>query len=206
MRKSLAIGLALLLVFAFAGMALAQDSDSVNIDMEMYVDEYIETMGDTSWDLGTTYHTTNYGPSREQIYESNGWDLAYANCPFSMTVSGNNLAGDGIPTFAREEQGANSNGFDRLPSYYKIFVITNENADEFTGWVDPSEKFPISKDYSEAPHNGQIRMNMTVQANTTITHSDIPLKATLIDPRYTWKDSADAGTYEASLTVTISAL
>ena len=212
MRKSLAIGLALLLVFAFAGMALAQDSDSVNIDMSLYVDEYIETTNNFSHHVGTLENVGSLG-----MYEGSKWlkykDLAYANCPFNITVAGNNPAETGNPRFAREEVDENGNGlgsYDILRTSYGFRIKVNGETADVGSPVNGADDFPITLNHNEAPHDGQImlrkmRVAVNKEGNDDADES-YPLREAAIDPNYNNIDSPDAGTYKADLTVTISAL
>ena len=206
MKRFAIILSSVVVAFAFIAMTTsnvqAQNSDQTDINLSLTVDEYIEAVPTIDWDLGETYRSGN----SERMYTSNGWDIAYANCPFNVTVEGDNPAGDGRPIFAREEQGANSNGFDRLRSLYAIDVVTNGVSQDVTDWFDHSGKFPVSKDVTEAPHNGQVHMNMTLDVNGGTSHGTVPIRKTLIDPSFSWEESADAGEYEASLKVTFTAL
>jgi len=191
------------------GMGFGQGaSDTVNFSLTLDMMKYIECVpGPISWFLGTTHYTTAWGPPRLEIYVSNEWDLAYANCPFQVTISGNNDNNDGIPRFARLEEGPNSNGYDTLPTIYNIRFLTNGSWWDFTDWFDGSSQFPITKDCLEAPHNGQVRMKMTIGANSTTTPDPgCPTRKIAIDPSFTWDQSADAGTYSCTLIVTFTAL
>jgi hypothetical protein len=209
MKKSLIFVMALGLLFFVAQTTNAQNSDNVQFNLSMTVDKYIETApGPIDWDFGTTSHATSYGPSREQLYGNLGeWDLAYANCPFSVTVEGDNDAGQGVPRFARAEVGPNANGYDVLATMYQIHFTTNGNRDLFYGtWLQGAHQFPYTKSFNEAPHNGQVKMDMKAWVNSTIASEAVPVRATIIDPNYTWQQSADAGEYTCTMTVTLTAL
>ncbi|HKK54531.1 MAG TPA: hypothetical protein VJ926_03365 [Patescibacteria group bacterium] len=188
----------------------AQSSDQTEINMSLTVDEYIEAVPSIDWDLGETNH--NAGRNKEEIYgvSSPDMDIAYANCPFSVTLNGDNPAGDGIPRFAREEVGTHANGYDVLPTLYKIYVTTNGVVEYIDGagtMVQQAGYFPLGEDFVEAPHNGQVRMNISAFINTALaTDPGASVKKTIIDPNFTWDQSADAGVYEASIVATFSAL
>lgn len=186
----------------------AQNTANVALNLSMTVDKYIETTpGPLSWNLGTTVHSSN----GEQIYGVvNEWDIAYANCPFSVTITGNNVANEGVPRFARAEIGANGapNGrYDVLPTLYAINFTTNGNRDLFYGtWLQGAHQFPRTKNFAETPHNGQIKMDMKVYVNATVASEIVPRRRTIIDPNMTPEQSADAGNYEATMDITFTAL
>jgi len=206
MKKLLVLSLAL---FLFIGVLFAQNTDNVNFDLSMTVDEYIEAMpGPVEFDFGTTSHSTSWGPSREQLYGATGeWDLAYVNCPFSVTISGDNAAGQGVPRFARQEVGPNAGGYDILATIYQIHFTTNAIQDLFYGtWLQGAHQFPYTKSYCETPHNGQVKMDMKAYVNSSIASEAVPVRATLIDPNFTNEQSADAGEYECTMLVTLTAL
>jgi len=212
MKKVILSAMAICLIFVFTSNVNAQPnqySDDVSFNLSMTVDKYIETApGPIDWDFGTTDHSTSWGPSRESLYGSLGeWDIAYANCPFSVTISGDNAAGQGVPRFVRDEVGANANGYDVLATLYQIHFTTNGNRDLFYGtWLQGAHQFPYTKSFPEAPHNGQIKMDMKAYVNSTIASEQIPVRPTIIDPNMTWQQSADAGVYECTMDVTFTAL
>ncbi len=200
-------GLTAVLLLA-GSTSFAQQSTTFNLSLT--VNPYIQTMpGPVNVNLGSTRHNAGYGTNQEWFYDTapQSWDLAYANTPFTVTVSGNNPANQGIPRFARAETGNHSNGFDTLPTLYAIHFTTNGVSDLFFGtWLQGANQFPYTKQYQEAPHNGQIRMDLDVYANANIASEAIPIRQTVIDPSYKWDQSADAGVYQASLTVTLGAI
>ncbi|MBD3282127.1 MAG: hypothetical protein GF387_00770 [Candidatus Portnoybacteria bacterium] len=201
MKKGILVIFTVLLLTV--GMSFAQNTDQVLINLSLTLDEYIECVpGPVDLNLGTTYRSGN----SERMYTTKGLDIAYANCPFSVTIEGDNPAGDGIPRFAREETGPNSNGYDQLRTLYNIKFLMNGQSNDFTDWFDYSGLFPISKSYTEAPHNGQVHMQMTIDINGGTSHGTVPIRTTEINPAFTWEDSADAGVYEAYLTVTFAAI
>lgn len=205
MKKVLSFLFALTLI---AGMSFAQGaSDNVQLNLSLNLMPYIETMpGPVSWDLGNTTHYVAYDV--ENIYgKTNSWDLAYANCPFKITITGDNPAGEGKPRFARLETGPHANGYDTIPTLYAIHFTTNGVSDLFFGkWLQGAHQFPHSKDYTESPHNGQVKMDMRVYANAPIASESVPMRKTLINPAFTWQQSADAGIYTCQMTVTLTAI
>jgi hypothetical protein len=200
-------------LFVFAAMTTASfaqgTTDSTVLNLSMTLDKYIETMpGPVSWNIGTTGYTNAWGPAREFVYSPLGqWNLAYANCPFRVSITGDNPAGEGKPRFARQEVGPHANGFDTLPTLYAINFTTNGVRDLFYGtWLQGAHQFPYSKDYTEAPHNGQVFLDISVFVNDTVASEAIPVRAIAINPAFTWQQSADAGVYTAQLTITLTAI
>jgi hypothetical protein len=201
------------LIFAFMIVAVAftqaQTTASASFNLSMTVDKYIETTpSPLNWDFGTTSHQVAYGGPIESLYGAMGqWNLAYANCPFSVTVAGNNGANQGVPRFARQEVGAHGGAWDILPTLYAINFTTNGVRDLFYGtWLQGAHQFPYTKNYTEAPHNGQVKMDMVSYINSTIASEAVPVRKTLIDPTFTNIQSADAGVYECTMVVTLTAL
>lgn len=68
-----------------------------------------------------------------------------------------------------------------------------------------AESFPISKDYAEAPHNGQIAMDMSFYVNCN-AEPTVPLRMTTVDSNFTHEQSADEGDYTCTILVTLAAL
>jgi hypothetical protein len=212
MKKVFSILFALALI---AGMSFAQViTDSTIFNLSMTIDKYIEVMpGPTSWNFGTSSYAFGYpNVGREQLYGNTGsWDLAYANCPFKVTISGENLANEHKPRFARLEEGSHSGGYDTLPTFYEIWFMTNgegHNLDTlFYGvWLQNADQFPHTRSYAETPHNGQVKMEMRAYVNSSIASESTPLRTIAINPAFTWQQSADAGTYACSMVVTLTAL
>ncbi|MFA5095475.1 MAG: hypothetical protein WC447_02340 [Candidatus Paceibacterota bacterium] len=203
--KILTVLAAILLV---ASTCFAQAPKSTTINLSLYLNEYIETMpGPVNVNLGTTTHQSYYG-NEEWYYNTSpqSWNIAYANCPFSVTVAGDNPAGQGKPRFARQEVGPHSNGYDVIPTLYSIYFTTNGVSNLFYGtWLQGAHQFPYTKQYAEAPHNGQVKMDLNIWANATIASEAVPVRQTLINPAYTWDKSADAGNYTCNMTVTLGA-
>lgn len=190
-------------------MSFAQNTGNVNFNLSMTVDRYIEvTPGPISWDFGTTRHQVNYGGPMESLYGTMGeWNLAYVNCPFSVTISGDNPASQGVPRFARKEVGPHSGGYDILATLYAINFTTNGVRDLFYGtWLQGANQFPRTKSYSEAPHNGQVKMDMKAWVNSSIASEAVPVRHTLINPAFTNDQSADAGDYTCTMLITLLAL
>ncbi len=209
MKKVFGILTLLCVMALFVQNVAAQNTGVANFNLSMTVDKYIETTpSPLSWDFGTTTHSASYGPSREELYGTMGqWDLAYVNCPFSVTVSGNNVANEGVPRFARAEVGAHGGAYDILATLYAIHFTTNGYQDLFYGtWLQGAHQFPYTKSYSEAPHNGQVKMDMNAYVNSSVASENVPVRATLINPAFTGIQSADAGVYACTMIVTLTAL
>ena len=213
MHKKTSRILMVLAVFLLVGGTCfgAQASNSTTFNLSLYLNEYIETMpGPVVWDLG---HTTHYSGSPydvETIYPAtNSWNLAYANCRFNISIAGENLALEHKPRFARLQTGTHGGGiYDTLPTLYDIRLTTNGVSDPLSSnELQSANNFPFSKDYSEAPHNGQVRMDMKVYVNTPLAWDGVvPQRKTLIAPAFTDQDSADAGIYTCTMVVTLGAL
>lgn len=210
MKKLIIFSVLLVATMMFVtNQSKAQTTDDVTFNLSMTVDKYIECMpSPVSWDFGTTSHQVNYGGPMESLYGAMGeWNVGYANCPFSITISGNNDANQGVPRFARQEVGAHGGDYDILPTLYQIHFTTNGVQDLFYGtWLQGAHQFPYTKSYSEAPHNGQIKMDMKAYINSSIASEAVPIRKTLIDPTFTNIQSADAGEYTCKMLVTITAL
>lgn len=201
--------LAFMLVTAMLFVVNAQPSANASFNLSMTVSKYIETTpSPLNWNFGSTSHQVAYGGPIESLYGAMGqWNLAYANCPFSVTVAGNNGANQGVPRFARQEVGAHGGDWDILPTLYAINFTTNGVRDLFYGtWLQGAHQFPYTKNYTEAPHNGQVKMDMVSYINSTIASEAVPVRKTLIDPTFTNIQSADAGVYECTMVVTLTAL
>lgn len=201
--------LLMLSVFMIAMVCIVNAQKTASFNLSMTVNEYIETTpSPLNWDFGTTSHQVAYGGPMESLYGTMGeWNLAYSNCPFSITVSGNNGANEGKPRFARQEVGAHGGAWDILPTLYAINFTTNGVRDLFYGtWLQGAHQFPYTKNYAEAPHNGQVKMDMTAYINSSIASEAVPVRKTLIDPTFTGIQSADAGVYQCTMLVTLTAL
>ena len=207
MKKFFGI-LAIAIAIGFAQSASAQKSATFNL--KMTVDKYIEAMASpVDFNFGTTQHTIL--KAEELCGNIGSWNLAYANCPFSVTISGNNGANQGVPRFARQETGAHGGDWDILNTVYDINFTTNGVTSSFAGFLGylGARDFPRTKNYGEAPHNGQIRMDMKAFVNTVancLLDHGISIKGTLIDPNFKNSDSADAGEYTCSMVVSLAAL
>ena len=200
-------------VFA-AGGSSENESSSIKYEMRMYMDEYIECAADIFWDLGDTNHKTAWGNQPhdwESVTAQRTDNIAYANCPFGITFTGYNDAGESVPRFARQEVDGEGNPLGRwdiLRAHYVLNVTVNGETTRVRkqSMPDPAASFPLSRDFTEAPHNGQIALNLQVQVNSPITWGGVPMRYTYIDPDLTYQDSADAGEYKAYMVVTITAL
>ncbi len=203
-------------MFAMVCIVKAQNSASASFNLSMTVDKYIETTSSPlSFDFGTTMNHSYYGAVRNEdlYYGANGsWNLAYANCPFSVTLSGQNAAAQNVPRFAKLEEGAHGSGYDILNTVFQIGFWTNgEVQNDAFGhvWGFGASSFPKTANFAEAPHNGQVRMSMTAHVNSHWQNdkdAGIPIRETVINPAFTNIQSADAGVYQCTMLVTLTAL
>lgn len=208
MKKLFTVFTVLFFFLMTGAMCFAQGStDSTTFNLSLTMAKYIESLPTVDWFLGSTHYTNLWGPPRLEIHVGNEWDLAYSNTPFQVTIEGSNEAGNTIPRFARNEVGDHANGWDILPTTYNIKFLMNGVWYDFTDWWDGASQFPITRSYMEAPHNGQVKMRMNVEANgTTTPDPGMPVRQIAINPAFTWDQSADAGLYECNLLVTFTAL
>jgi len=72
--------------------------------------------------------------------QANSVDFAYANCPFTVYLSG-------------EKPGVN-------PAISKLTLFFNGQEYDFADWTTGVAEFPLTRSYTEAPHNGQIKLNI----------------------------------------------
>jgi len=205
MKKFFGI-LAIAIAVCFAQSVSSQKSATFNLKMN--VSNYIEVMASpVDFNFGTTTHDGTYAHSQSLYGATGEWNLAYCNCPFSVTISGNNPANQNVPRFARQETGTHASGYDVLPTLYAINFTTNGVRDLFYGtWLQGANQFPYTKSYSEAPHNGQVKMDMVAYVNSAIASEAVPVLQTLINPAFTNAQSADAGDYTCTMVVTLAAL
>ena len=216
MKRLMSFVAIMIVAVMFVQTVNAQNTGTANFNLSMTVDEYIETTpAPIDFNFGTTFHNTLWSVGHEDLfYGSWGeWDLAYANCRFSVTLAGDNPAGQGVPRFAREEVGAHAGGgFDVLNTVYQIGFLTNGvvETDAFGYvWGLGASSFPKTANFTEAPHNGQVKMRMTAHVNSTYHPSKdagIPLRNTVINAGLTNDQSADAGVYNCTMLVTLTAL
>lgn len=216
MRTKILTVFAVLMAFLLVGgTCFAQTTGNVTFNLSMTVDKYIEvTPGSLSFDFGTTIHNGN----REELNSAltgpwGEWDLAYANCPFSVTISGNNPVGQNKPRFARAEVGANAaGGFDVLSTAFQIGILTNGiwNNEFGLNYGVRASEFPKTVSFAEAPHNGQVKMKMAAKVNNPGDPNEIsagfPIRETVINSLLTNAQSADAGVYTCTMTVTLAAI
>lgn len=197
-------------ILAIASQATKVQAQNVKFDFTMTVPAYIETMpSPVSFNFGTAEHNPTTGNLELTNSAKGEWDIAYANCPFSVTITGDNPNGDGIPRFARLESGATSSGYDVLSTMYQIFFTVNGATNReifFDGHMQADHEFPHTKTFNDAPHNGQVKMDIQAWVNSSVRTGAVPMRKTKIDPNMTWDQSADAGEYACSMVVTFSAL
>lgn len=213
MKKVLSVLFALTLI---AGLSFAQSTGSASFDLKMTVDKYIETAtSPISFDFGTTMNNSYYGaPRNEDLYYPawGEWNIAYANCGFSVSLTGDNGASQGVPRFARQEVGAHGGAWDILNTVYQIGFLTNgvvENDAFGYVWGFGASMFPKTATFTETPHNGQVKMRMAAHVNShwqPDKDAGIPIRETVINPAFTNIQSADAGVYTCTMVVTLAAI
>ena len=214
MKKVIFLSVLVIAMISFSQSARAQSP--VQFDLSMEVSKYIETTpSPLTVNLGTaSYSVHNSSPGNMNLSQSveNSWDLAYANCGFSVTLSGDNPAAQSVPRFARAESGDHAGGFDVLNTVCQIGVWTNgEVQNDAFGHIEGvgASSFPLTGNFTETPHNGQVRMTMRASVNSYWSpdkDAGIPIRAAVINPSFTNQQSADAGTYTCNMVVTLTAL
>jgi hypothetical protein len=88
-------------------------------------------------------------------------------------------------------------------------LFTNGNGKRLSNDMLPAHAFPYTEEFLEAPHNGQVKLQMNVHANDDFLHSgrdNVDIRRTRINPAYTDEMSADAGTYSCTMIMTLAAL
>jgi len=207
-RKMKKVLLSIFAIIMVCSVKAINPGQSATFNLKMTVDKYIEAMASpVDFNFGTTAHTIL--KAEELCGNTGSWNLAYANCPFSVTISGNNGANQGVPRFARQEQGPHGGAWDILNTVYDINFTTNGETSSFAGFFGylGASEFPKTKNYAEAPHNGQIRMDIKAFVNTaanSLLDHGVSLRRTLIDPNFKNSDSADAGDYTCIMVVTLT--
>ena len=211
MKKYIGIVLAIVMVLGLCGMAAATDTDSLDITIQIKVLPWVMArprgalilqMNDMPQNVPAV--TETLGPVEE----------FYANLPVTVTISGDNPAGDRVPRFAREEletDGTGKGRYDRLSTH--IIITTHVNAfqpnepnyDSFVTTYDNNGVNPQTPGSGTwtgnsftlpTPHDGEVWQEFTVTADR---HG--PIWGS--DQRYF--HSADAGVYELTLTKTLVA-
>jgi len=208
-KKLLGLCLAL---FLFIGMSFAQQTQTFNL--KTTVQQYVEV--NPAYVIVTPGTKTISGNDLVAVpgFPDYGWgrtDVAYANCPFSVSYAGSG-GGVAFPILSKSEVPI-GNGYDRLQTRILIknringvwgahetdferhdmnFLSDPDGADIGT-WTNQTVTF------ANAPHDGEI-------------HVDLFFKGTLphVSPDFgtnnTWNQSADAGLYECQLIATYTAL
>lgn len=207
MKKYIGIALAVLMVLGLSGMVMAGNTTRFNFTA--VVDPYIDVLVDVQNMATSPYHLR--GPNFEGMVATytglsgGSWpggigDFAYANCPFQLTISGDNPAGDGKPIYAREEvDGTNTglNRFDRLDTNWQIRIHTDYHSQLTIVFAD-ANTVPWSYTANEAPHNGWVGIDFMCYGH----QADGP--DANIDCSQAYSLSPDAGNYKASLTIVLS--
>jgi hypothetical protein len=75
--------------------------------------------------------------------QTNSVNFAYANCPFMASLGGENPGNN--------------------PAISKLTLFFNGQEHGFTDWTNGTTEFPASRSYIEAPHNGQVKLNIYVR-------------------------------------------
>ncbi len=184
------------------GMSFAQGvSDSQTFTLTTTVQKYIEcragmplTVVDPTIPGGGVAVHNGSNPAIT-FYTNAGNELAYANCPFTVQLSGNNDAGDNLPILARQEVGETR--FDRLITSIGLQVPnTSVNISFYSDpdgavsgtWAGNPSSCPV-------PHDGEV--GAFIYLGAALPH---------LSPEFgidnTWNESADAGTYTCTLTFT----
>ncbi|MCK9221872.1 MAG: hypothetical protein PHV61_00395 [Limnochordia bacterium] len=152
-----------------------------------------------------------YGPGFAWGYigfHTNWRNAAYANTPVSVTILGNNAAGDNSPVFARLQQGsrAGEGRYDRLDTWWLVMVRVNEVQKDYNAWAGKLgangfqvENFEGFLEWEDpVPHNGEINVAAFVHVDgpdaTATGQNPYPFNTKR------WWQSADAGIYECYLT------
>lgn len=215
MKKLLVFVLAALLLIAFSGIAMAEVLERFRFTCT--VEKYIEVnpnYGSSPIVISKTIPGS--GSAGEPGFSGSSYtnmvDAVYANCPFRITYTGDNCAGDKYPILAKEE---NPTGrCDRLQTFIRIRNKINEGeTDEEnrrmkflsgkpTGPGTPLAEWKLGPTitFNNTPHDGEVRVE--VHFNAALPHKTPDFD----DPDNEWWESADAGVYECTLTATYTAL
>ncbi len=133
--KRITVFLTALVMIACLGSVAYAASERIN--MKITVDPYIAVNPTyENWDVDFGHLNPGAAPPNPaEISASTGWvEVAYANIPFKVTLSGSNGAGDIGPIFARQEKDANGNPipmgwgrtrWDRLSTHLSFTYRTN---------------------------------------------------------------------------------
>ncbi len=205
------------LALGLSGMAMAEQlSDTQTFNFSCTVEKYIE--------VNPAHKTRNittpsispediYNPKSNYSFFKNSYNELYANCPFTISLAGDNGASDGLPILARNEVGPNRYGWDRLDTKLAFSYIINyppsggwkritfgDNGYYGGGVKNGWSNNPYT--FTEAPHDGEVGLELVSQA-------------TFLDavPDWTknniWSESADAScstAYTAWVVATYMAL
>jgi len=199
-------------LFLFIGMSFVSFGQKTQtFDLSATVQPYVE-VNPAYANVSQSMTISLPGDGNVPVFSvvTGNFDVAYANCPFSVSFVGDNPADDNIPILAMEEPGA-SMRYDRLQTKIQIeFVINRTNGQidkernlmDFlsnpeganTGaWTNQTVTFV------NVPHDGEIYMNRRFGASLPHESPDF---GTYLN---TWNQSADAGLYECQLIATYAA-
>lgn len=170
---ALVTGIALVLGLGYIAMAADPISDSNTFFFKVTVNKYIEAANfgemftlyeDFAVDgpdfAGMPAGTPTSSPANYAFLYS-----AYANCKLTVGITGDNIAGDGAPIFARAEEGVFTAGrrydrdpvvFDRLNTRWHIWVSANTWDNwEIKRWVGNTDPSKISGTATQIEELGQ---------------------------------------------------
>lgn len=132
---TLVTSIALVFVLGSIALADASMSDSNTFNFTVKVNKYIEAGIIPEANLNPYPNFAVNGPDfAGHPYPYYFYHAAYANCPFTISFTGNNPANDGVPIFAKAEEGLNTGGryntteptvYDRLSTQWELWVSVN---------------------------------------------------------------------------------
>lgn len=205
MKKFLVLFAVVLLV---AGMSIAQTTKTLNLNVT--VSPYVELNMNypSTLDFGAI-SPPQQGPGSGEDFQARGagfwewlYEFGYANCPYSLQISGGNLAGNSAPIFAQEEVGTGN--WDRLVTAL-TFHFTSDLAGAMSAvQYNPTFIYPNPTTWDitttrGVPHTGEIFLKPTLGVR-------FPAKTPDFGVTNTWDQSPDAGLYQAYVTITIAAI
>lgn len=132
---TLVVGIALVFMLGSIVAAAPPESDSNTFYFTAKVNKYIEAGVIPETIMNPYPNFAVDGPEfAGHPYPYYFYHAAYANCPFTISITGDNAAGDGVPIFAKAEAGKNTGGrynttqpvvYDRLSTKWELWVSVN---------------------------------------------------------------------------------